>query len=38
MFWPGMSRDMESFVKEYTICIRHWKQTNKREPLILHHK
>ena len=27
-----MTRDMESFVKDCAICIRHWEQTNKREP------
>ena len=42
MFWPGMARDMESFVKDCAIkdcaiCIRYWEQRNNIEPLIPHH-
>ena len=38
MFWSGIARYMESFVKDCAICIRHWEQANKIEPLIPHHR
>ena len=36
MYWPGMTKDLEKFVENCSICRKHAEQTVQNEPMIPH--